>query len=146
MMNRIATRLAKAVWSCIRLACCAATPASALELTVEMRGAPSAQGQVSLALFGTAATWLKEGQALQVARAPASPLVRITLKELSPGRYALTAFHDENGNGKLDANFLGVLKEAYGFSRGVRHRTRSTNFDEAAVDLRADLTIAVRLE
>jgi hypothetical protein len=36
---------------------------------------------------------------------------------LAPGRYALRVFADENGNGKLDSNLMGLPIERYGFSK-----------------------------
>lgn len=35
---------------------------------------------------------------------------------IPPGRYALAVIHDENMDGKLDTNWLGIPKEGYGFS------------------------------
>ena len=32
------------------------------------------------------------------------------------GEYAITLYHDENGNEKLDKNVFGIPKERYGFS------------------------------
>ncbi|MDH5654737.1 MAG: DUF2141 domain-containing protein [Spirochaetia bacterium] len=32
------------------------------------------------------------------------------------GKYAVSVFHDENGNRQLDANSIGIPKEGYGFS------------------------------
>jgi uncharacterized protein (DUF2141 family) len=33
-----------------------------------------------------------------------------------PGTYALAIYHDENGNGKLDRNAIGIPQEGFGFS------------------------------
>jgi uncharacterized protein (DUF2141 family) len=44
----------------------------------------------------------------------------VVLTNLDPGQYAIILFHDENGNGKLDRNALGVPTEPYGFSNNVR--------------------------
>ncbi len=39
---------------------------------------------------------------------------------LQPGEYAAVAFHDGNGNGKVDSNLVGVPTEGFGFSNDVR--------------------------
>ena len=36
--------------------------------------------------------------------------------DLAPGRYAVVVFHDVNGNGRLDENFMGIPREPLGFS------------------------------
>ena len=40
--------------------------------------------------------------------------------DLPFGDYALAAFQDDNGNGKLDKNILGYPKEPFAFSGGFR--------------------------
>jgi len=44
---------------------------------------------------------------------------RCDCEDIPPGTYALGVIHDENMNGKLDANWLGIPKEGYGFVRWV---------------------------
>lgn len=41
---------------------------------------------------------------------------RCDFEDIPPGTYAMAVVHDENMNGKLDANWLGVPSEGYGFS------------------------------
>ncbi len=50
---------------------------------------------------------------------------------ISPGVYALSAFHDENSNGKLDTNFLGMPVEDYCASRNARGTFGPPSFDDA---------------
>jgi uncharacterized protein (DUF2141 family) len=44
----------------------------------------------------------------------------IKFENQSAGKYAAKFFHDQNGNGKMDANSLGIPAESYGFSNGVK--------------------------
>ena len=37
-----------------------------------------------------------------------------------PGTYAIQFYHDENQNGKLDLNLIGIPKESYGSSNNVK--------------------------
>ena len=45
---------------------------------------------------------------------------RCDFEDIPPGTYALAVIHDENMNGKLDTNALGIPTEGYGFSNDVR--------------------------
>ena len=45
--------------------------------------------------------------------------VLLTLDSLKYGSYAIKVFHDENINGELDSNFLGIPTEDYGYSNNV---------------------------
>jgi uncharacterized protein (DUF2141 family) len=45
--------------------------------------------------------------------------VVVVIDSLQYGEYAVKVFHDENTNGKLDTNFLGIPTEDYGFSNNA---------------------------
>lgn len=46
--------------------------------------------------------------------------LRLTFSRVPRGTYALSVHHDENANGKLDANFLGIPIESLGASNNAR--------------------------
>ena len=119
------------------------TTASAFDLTVEVLNAKSEQGTVDGALFGAEASWLRD--LAQGAREPAAAKVVLVYRNLPAGAYALSVFHDENGNGKLDTNVAGIPLERYGFSRDARGRMGPPSFADAVFDLQADTAITVNL-
>lgn len=41
-------------------------------------------------------------------------------RNVAPGTYAVSAFHDINGNGVLDSNFIGLPKEPVGMSNNPK--------------------------
>lgn len=45
---------------------------------------------------------------------------QVIVRDLPPGQYAAQAFHDENGNTKVDRALFGIPKEGVGFSRDAR--------------------------
>jgi uncharacterized protein (DUF2141 family) len=53
-------------------------------------------------------------------------------KDVAPTIYAVIAFHDENQNGKLDKNFMGIPQKGYAASKNVRHLMSATEFKEAS--------------
>jgi uncharacterized protein (DUF2141 family) len=53
-----------------------------------------------------------------------------------PGAYALSLFHDENGNGKFDT-FAGIPREGFGFSRNPVVRFGAPRFRQVVIDLTA---------
>ena len=50
---------------------------------------------------------------------------------LAPGEYAVSLFHDENSNGKLDRNFIGMPKEGVGASNDARGHMGPPKYDDA---------------
>lgn len=59
---------------------------------------------------------------------------RIGLTSVVPGRYAISLFHDQNSNEKLDT-FLGVPREGFGFSRNPVIRFGAPKFDSVGIEL-----------
>ena len=77
------------------------------------------------------------------ARAPA---VSVTVHDIPPGVYAVQAHHDENGNGRIDRNLLGMPTEGIGFSRDAPFRFGPPSFADAAIALpEAGARIVLRL-
>lgn len=125
----------------------AAFGADATTLTVTVDGIREQGGEVRLALYDSEAGW--SGKAKPVSgrsNAPdGSPRLRFAFTDLAPGRYAVRVMHDENGNGKLDTNLLGIPREGYGASNNPRVM-RAPRFDEASFEIgEADLGINVVL-
>ncbi|MCR4291512.1 MAG: DUF2141 domain-containing protein [Candidatus Kuenenia sp.] len=56
---------------------------------------------------------------------------RFNFLHIPPGTYALVAVHDENINGKLDTNWLGIPKEGYGFSNDAKGVLGAPSFSAA---------------
>lgn len=134
------------------LAACVFASASALvhvhaaDLTVNVKGARSAQGLVLVALYDGAQTFLKPGQHTAVQMAPADAQgVTVVFRNLPAGRYALTTFHDENANGKLDFNLTGSPLEALGFSNDALGTAAAPTFDKAVIHLTADAAVTIQL-
>jgi uncharacterized protein (DUF2141 family) len=55
--------------------------------------------------------------------------------DMSVGVFAVTVFHDEDGDEELKENLFGIPKEGVGFSRDVRPRFRAPRFEDAALQL-----------
>ena len=61
-------------------------------------------------------------------------------------RYAVFVIDDENGNGKLDTNFIGIPTEGFGFSNNL-HLTRKPTFEEAGFKVGdQDSSIVIQLD
>ena len=45
---------------------------------------------------------------------------KISFDSISPGKYAIQFFHDENENQKMDSNLIGIPKEKFGSSNDVK--------------------------
>ncbi|MEM6531966.1 MAG: DUF2141 domain-containing protein [Myxococcota bacterium] len=58
-------------------------------------------------------------------------------KSVPPGTYAAAAYHDENSNGELDTNWVGIPSEGIGASNGATGTLGPPKFEDAAFSVPA---------
>lgn len=75
------------------------------------------------------------------------PTPRVAFSALPYGDYAISVCHDANGNGRCDANMLGIPTEGVGASNDSLRRFGPPRFDAARVRVEAaHVEIAIRVE
>ena len=108
----------------------AAAAAQAATIEVRVTGVAGGKGKVAVAVCDKA-TFLKD--CLYSATAPAKDgETVVTVKDVPAGTWAVLSYQDENDNGQLDRNVIGIPKENYGFSRDARGRFGPPSFEDAA--------------
>ncbi|MES2072538.1 MAG: DUF2141 domain-containing protein [Pseudomonadota bacterium] len=124
----------------------AAGPSLAVDLTVHVKNLRSQDGMLMVALFNSSESFLKSDKQFgaQMVSASQHPSV-VIFKNLPAGRYAVSAFHDENGNGKMDSNMLGIPSERYGFSNNAAGSMGPPNFEQAMLSLSETREITIDL-
>jgi len=86
-------------------------------LNVSLTGIQHERGSVRVGLYSDPKTFRKEAQAIAVLQVAATPrTVQVSFDDLPPGRYAIMAYHDEDGNGELNRRFGMFPTEGYGLS------------------------------
>ncbi len=120
--------------------------AQAADLAVEVAGLKDARCQVLVAVYDRADGFLK--QPVRTAAVDARPgRVRLVIAGLPSGDYAIGVFQDQNGNGELDTNPVGMPVEPYGFSNDAMSGFGPPTFEQARVhlaDAGSSLTINLR--
>jgi uncharacterized protein (DUF2141 family) len=119
-------------------------------LTVRIFGARNTKGKIGVTLFQDAEAFpddtSKAVQQQSVEIDPNTMGAQVTFKDISQGTWAVSVLHDENGNGKMDKNFVGMPKEGYGASNNPKKKKRAPTFDEAKFSLNAsEQTIEITL-
>lgn len=122
-------------------------PASGLQLVFSNIQKP--QGVIYVAVYDSPSTYMDatKVRAKRVLTVSERGTITCNLAELGPGTYAISCFHDVNGNGKLDTNFLGIPSEPYGASNNARPKFRAANWEETKFTLsKGGGTEQIRLE
>lgn len=101
-------------------------------LTVTVSGFKNDKGQLCIALFNSEDNYSNKEEPLIRGRASIEDMKAIWVFENIPFReYAVKCYHDENGNEKMDRNFLGIPKEKYGFSNNAKGNSGPPDYEEA---------------
>jgi uncharacterized protein (DUF2141 family) len=116
---------------------------------VEIAGLRNDHGQVLCALFSSAADFPRRGdKAVAHFKSVVSQgRASCDFPNVAPGIYAVSFFHDENSNGKLDTNFLGIPREGVGASNDAKGHFGPPKFEAASFHFaggRLDLKIGVQ--
>ena len=118
----------------------AATPPPQ-DVSVQLTGLRSGKGQVMACLTANAASFPDCGKDPAAAKLAlpvrAGGSLTLDFGALPPGHYAISVFHDENGNGKLD-KMLMIPSEGFGFSRDAPVRFGPPKFAAAAFVVAAE--------
>jgi len=102
-------------------------------IKVTITGVKQSKGKVQICLYKSAETFLKEDEVFKKATIEASiEKCSFVFQSVPVGDYAIFAYWDENENGKLDKNFIGIPKEEVGFSQNVVGSMGPPNFNEAS--------------
>jgi len=91
----------------------------AADITVRIDNPPES-GNVALVLFNSANTFGDLRDPLRVDIHPLDGRDEYLIEDVEAGEYALMVYYDENGNGRMDKNFIGIPKEPLGFSNRYR--------------------------
>lgn len=131
------------------LAISASTPAlcQADRLTVNITGLRSDKGKLYLSLYNSAKGYPKDATvAYRLAFTEIhNGKATVTLTGLPSGTYAIACYHDENDNGKLDTNFMGIPKEGTGASNNAKSSMGPPKFRDAKFQLAGDTTLTIRM-
>lgn len=112
----------------------AAPPTAEIEVSIEKLR--NRKGEVHLCLTREPAHFPDCGSDPRaVKRSAPATTGPIRIAGLAPGGYALSIFHDENRNRKLDT-VIGIPREGFGFSRNPVVRFGAPKFRQVRIDLR----------
>lgn len=77
------------------------------------------KGKVFVAIYNSEENFLKKGYK-SIKTTIKNNACQVVFKDIPNGTYAISLFHDENQNGKMDTNFMGIPKEDYGCSNNAK--------------------------
>ncbi len=113
-------------------------------ITVEFKGMKSDKGSLYVALYNTESSFLKKGFKGEVVKIT-DKKATIIFKDIPEGNYAISSFHDENNNKKMDANFLGIPKEPIGMSNDATGFMGPPKYKDAKFEVTKNITLTINV-
>ena len=100
-------------------------------LTVELTGMASDSGSVAYAMWSGPQGWLVDGAVREGRVAIEQGSSMLLIEDLPYGEYAISAYHDQNDNGKLDTGLFRIPKEPIGTSNDAKIRFGPPKYKDA---------------
>jgi len=113
---------------------------ASLEVTV--KNIKEAKGEIRVGLFDNEKDFLEKAVIGKIVKASGAE-VTVLFENVKPGDYGLSVFHDENENGELDSNFVGIPKEGFAFGNNAMGMFGPPSFDKALVHLKDEKVVQV---
>jgi uncharacterized protein (DUF2141 family) len=119
-----------------------------VKLTVKVVGLRSNSGKVYVSVYNQGDGYPKDPN-----KAVAKTIVPIqqgqtiaVFDSLPAGQYAVGCYHDEDDNGKLNTNFLGIPTEGVGASNDATGFMGPPSFNDAKFSLQTDKMITIHIK
>jgi len=123
----------------IALAGSLASSVGAADLTVNIDQIRKATGKVMLNVLQNEAQMAgTEAPYASIMLPPKASGVSFTLHGLTAGNWGVQVMHDENGNGELDSNLLGIPKEPWAFSNNATGKFGPPKWQDLQFEIDAD--------
>ena len=121
----------------------AAAPApGSATLDVKFTGVQAPTGAVLFAVYDSEAAYAADGRAVREAMAPVKDgAAALSFTGLAPGHYAIKAFHDIDGDGKMGANPFGMPTEPFAFSNDAKGNMGPATWADAQFAVGAGTTV-----
>jgi uncharacterized protein (DUF2141 family) len=104
------------------------------KLEVTVKNIKEAKGTIRVGLFTNEKDFLKKAAEGKVVKASDAE-VTVVFENLKQGDYAISVIHDENENGELDKNIMGIPKEGFAFGNNAMGTFGPPSFEKAKITL-----------
>ena len=104
------------------------------EIIVNISNIKTIKGKLMIGLYNSEATFMKKPFIGKIEEVKAANCT-VVFKNVPKGDYAISLFHDENDNNKMDTNFLGIPNEAYGCSNNAKGFMGPPKWEDAVFNL-----------
>jgi len=103
-------------------------------ISVEVTNIKSNEGNILVGLFDSEKNFLNSSLKSNKVKAKEGE-INVSFENVPAGTYSVSVIHDENDNGELDSNFLGIPNEPYGISMDGKNMFGPPSYEKAKFEL-----------
>lgn len=118
-------------------------------LTIDFENIRDDQGFLIVTVYPSEDLWLDDIDELEHIFSKENIVdgkMSVTIEEIPSGIYAVAMMDDENEDGEMRYNFIGMPREGYGFSRNYKVRLSKPKFEDCVLEFRNDTTIRITVQ
>lgn len=121
---------------------CSLLSAQNVNLTVAVSGLKNNKGTVRIGLYNSDKTFLKTTYKNIVSEIKNNEAT-ITFVGIPKGEYGISTYHDENDNGKMDRNMMGIPSEDYACSNNAKGFMGPPAYNDAKFNVDKDSKVNI---
>lgn len=114
------------------------------KITAEFENIKHNKGSLFVALYNKEGSFLKKqfkGEIVEIKNQKAI----VVFENIPEGTYAISSFHDENDNKKMDTNFFGIPKEPIGISNNAKGFMGPPKYKDAKFQLTENKHLKIKM-
>jgi uncharacterized protein (DUF2141 family) len=116
-------------------------------LTLTITGIKDVKGELVIGIYDNQKGWLKKGHEFYKKKVKVTSNEEIIVfKEIPPGEYAISMYHDVNEDNKCNRNLIGYPTEGIGFSNKAKISIKAPGFKKASFILSSDREETIELK
>lgn len=113
-------------------------------ITITVTNFKNNQGKVMVGMYNGANTFMKKTIFSKIGEIKANT-AKVVFENIPDGEYAISLYHDENSNNKLDTGWFGIPKEGYGCSNDAKGMMGPPKYEDAKFQISENKSMVIKL-
>ena len=115
-------------------------------VTIDIQNIKGTKGTLQIAIYNRSISFPKVGGEYKLMQYKvADGQSKFKIDNLPNGDYAIAIHHDENSDGKMNTNMIGIPKEGYAFSRNFKPKFSAPSFLDCVIKVNSDQNMTINL-
>ncbi len=112
-------------------------------LKINIEGLRNIKGKLSVTLYNSADGFPEDTEKSFAWRSVeiSDDEMSIYFNDIPKGKYAFAVLHDENEDGEMDKNLIGIPKEGFAFSENYKPKISKPSFNDAMFEVKEGVNV-----